>query len=77
VEHVRGGDEKTDERSNSTRGSGRRGVVLLRVQDLEEGGRGVARKSMDILSTSSRRKTGLREPAFFIIWMIWPGKAPM
>ena len=32
---------------------------------------------MDILSTSSRRKTGLRAPAFFIIWMICPGKAPM
>ena len=32
---------------------------------------------MDILSTSSRRKTGLTVPAFFIIWMIWPGNAPM
>ena len=32
---------------------------------------------MDILSTSSSRKTGLTVPAFFIIWMIWPGKAPM
>ena len=32
---------------------------------------------MDILSTSSSMKTGLRVPAFFIIWMIWPGSAPM
>ena len=38
---------------------------------------GSPRKSIDILSTSSSRNTGLRTVAFFIIWMIWPGKAPM
>ena len=38
---------------------------------------GSPRKSIDILSTSSSRKTGLIVPAFFISWMIWPGKAPM
>ena len=38
---------------------------------------GSPRKSLDILSTSSSMNTGLRVPAFFIIWMIWPGSAPM
>ncbi len=38
---------------------------------------GSPRKSVDILSISSSRKTGFTVPAFFIIWMICPGKAPM
>src|SRR6185503_13563877 len=38
---------------------------------------GSPRKSDDILSTSSSRKTGLFEPAFFSDWMILPGSAPM
>src|ERR671935_76407 len=38
---------------------------------------GSPRKSIDILSTSSSRNTGFIVPAFFIIWMIWPGNAPM
>ena len=32
---------------------------------------------MDILSTSSIRKTGLLDPAFFRDWMIFPGNAPI
>ena len=38
---------------------------------------GSPRKSVDILSTSSSRNTGLFEPAFFSDWMILPGSAPM
>jgi hypothetical protein len=53
------------------------GVVLLRVEDLQQGGRSSTRKSVDILSTSSSRKTGLTVPAFFICCMIFPGSAPM
>ncbi len=32
---------------------------------------------MDILSISSKRKTGFEEPAFLSYWMIFPGIAPM
>ena len=38
---------------------------------------GSPRKSAAILSTSSSRNTGFLVPAFFIIWMTWPGNAPM
>ena len=38
---------------------------------------GSPRKSVDILSISSSRNTGLFVPAFFRVWMILPGSAPM
>src|SRR4029077_12169963 len=38
---------------------------------------GSPRKSVDILSTSSRRNTGLFVPTFFRLWISLPGIAPM
>jgi hypothetical protein len=52
-------------------------IILLRVQHFQQRADGSPRKSMDILSTSSSMKTGFLVPAFFIIWMICPGSAPM
>ena len=37
---------------------------------------GSPRQSELILSISSRRNTGLREPALRMDWMIFPGSAP-
>jgi hypothetical protein len=53
-------------------------VVLFRIEHFEERRRRGRRGSP---STSCRlrpsRKIGFIVPAFFIIWMIWPGNAPM
>ena len=40
-------------------------TILLWVEDLEQRIAGSPRKSVDILSISSNRKTGLDDPAFF------------
>ena len=53
------------------------GVVLLRIEDLEQGRCGSPRKSMPILSTSSSMNTGLFVPAVLMFWMTRPGSAPM
>src|SRR4051794_5446065 len=52
------------------------GVVLRRVEHLEQRTRRVARKSVPSLSTSSSRTTGFIEPASLIARTIRPGSAP-
>ncbi len=51
--------------------------VLLRSSTSRRAADGSPRKSVLILSTSSRQKTGLLVLAFFRDWMIFPGRAPM
>ncbi len=52
-------------------------VVLLGIKDLESAAAGSPRKSVDILSTSSRRNTGLLVPTLRKLWISLPGMAPM
>jgi len=63
VEDVRGGDEEDL----------REVVFDVEIVVLE----GSPRKSLAILSISSSMMTGFLVPAFFMDWMIWPGRAPM
>ena len=53
------------------------GLILLRIEDLEQGADGSPRKSMLILSISSSSRTGLFVPAFLMLWMTLPGIASM
>ena len=53
------------------------GVVLLGSSTSSSADDGSPRKSVDILSTSSSRNTGLPVPALFSDWMTLPGSAPM
>ena len=52
-------------------------VVLLGVEHFQQGGRGVAAEVHRHLVHLVEQEDGVLAPAFFIIWMIWPGKAPM
>ena len=52
-------------------------VVLFRIEHFQQRRRGIAaeihRHLLDLIQHEHR----IFVPAFFIIWMIWPGKAPM
>ncbi len=53
-----------------------KGMILLRVEHLEEGRRRIPSKIGAHLVHFIEQKTGLFDPAFLTHWMIFPGRAP-
>jgi hypothetical protein len=52
-------------------------VVLLGIEHLEQRRRRIAAEVHRHLVDFVEQEHRVQRPAFFIIWMIWPGKAPM
>jgi len=55
----------------------REGVIDLGIEDFHEGGGRIAAEVGGHFVHFIEDEDGITVPAFFIIWMIWPGRAPM
>jgi hypothetical protein len=52
-------------------------LVLFRIENFQQRRGGIAAEIHAHLIHFIQQEDRITVPAFFIIWMIWPGRAPM